>query len=452
MLKRSFTLLPSLVLVACLPWQSFAAGFQINETSPKLQGQAMAGSGSDVDDVTAIFNNPALLATVKHQQIYIGNAMIAPHVSMKNASGKNTLSSFPISQSITGAPSQKSVVPTQPLVPDVYYAMHLSPQWSTGFSITAPWGLKTSYDADSLVKTMAQTTSLKAINFAPSIAYQLNSKWNVGLALQAQYVDVDFSQFTPNPNVVGLPPSKPTDLKGDAWGYGYIIGALYTPQQGTELGLSYRSQIDYQLKGHGTQYTIGTFPGGVEPRCDANGLMSGTCDTSVSAEMNTPAVLNLSASQVIDPKWKLHTTLQYTFWQSLKDIDIKMPEAWFKTSDITLNWKNSILLAFGTDYKLNKRWTFRGGMATDQTPTNDIDRDPRIPDSNRFWLTAGTSYHINKNMRIDAAYEHIFMASQSIDKTVVTKVPQSNDTVTTNIQADYAGSADILALGFNWNF
>ncbi|QGP49469.1 hypothetical protein PsalN5692_00908 [Piscirickettsia salmonis] len=42
----------------------YAAGFQINEMSPKLQGSALAGAASSWGDVDAMYLNPASLGGV----------------------------------------------------------------------------------------------------------------------------------------------------------------------------------------------------------------------------------------------------------------------------------------------------------------------------------------------------------------------------------------------------
>jgi long-subunit fatty acid transport protein len=65
----------------------------------------------------------------------------------------------------------------------------------------------------------------------------------------------------------------------------------------------------------------------------------------------------------------------------------------------------------------------------------------------------GASYHLNKHFRIDAVYEHIFMAAESIDATEnVGSNAQQSVLETNTVQADYTGSADIVAFGLNYQF
>jgi len=56
------------------------------------------------------------------------------------------------------------------------------------------------------------------------------------------------------------------------------------------------------------------------------------------------------------------------------------------------------------------------GFAYDQTPVpNARYRSPRIPDASRYWLTAGLTYAVMKNVNIHAAYAHLFMNDAGIN-------------------------------------
>lgn len=450
--KLEMKKLVAAVVIAMAPLASFAAGFQINEDSPRLQGQAMAGSGAATGDVTAIFNNPALLSSLDHDQVYVGSSYIAPNISMKNASAVNYSyintgpDPFYYPTTITGSSSEKSVADSA-VVPNMFAAMKLSSSLTAGLAVTAPWGLTTDYDSNSIVRYLAQKTALKTINITPELSYRLNQQWQFGVGLQAQYADAEFSEFDGSAGL--LPATSPTTLSGDGWGIGYLVGATYSPTDKTTFGLSYRSQIDYDLKGNGQQYVQA---GPIQPTPYGPGSnLPFNSNTSVSADMNTPAVINFSVQQKLTQRWTVSTTEQMTMWHSLQKIKISMPDAYSKSQTIPLNWQNSWLYSVGTQYEINQHWQIRTGLAYDTTPVTDH-RDARIPDSNRTWTTVGASYVINKNFTVDAAYEHIFMANQNIDTTkeagFINGVPQEKDTLT----ADYKGNANIVALGVNWKF
>jgi long-chain fatty acid transport protein len=512
MCKEKTTLLSKkglcVALLVAAPMVTWAAGFQINETSARLQGQAMAGSASAAGDLTAIYNNPAILGTLKKDGVYVGASYIAPHISMKNASGSQTLTVLGDKYSdAASTQSSQSNVAKSAVVPSIYMNKVIADNFVAGLAITAPWGLTTDYDNDSAVKYMAQKTGLETVNISPMFAFNVNSKLTLGGGLQAQYASAEFSNYTLSGENVGngiqninvptinlplkdlvafpagfnaaLQPNQPSDVKGSGWGFGYELGLLYKPTNTTNIGLSYRSEVDYQLQGHVDQYLVGNGAGSaidslkftdvgnlacaIDPSVCAllpalkNGLHDiKNSQSSASASFVTPAVLNLSVSQKVSKKMTVHSTLQMTFWNALQEITVKMPTATVKSTTIDMHWKNSLLYSLGADYQLNKRLTLRGGAAYDETPTNDTDRDPRIPDANRTWLTAGATYHVAKHFDIDAAYEHIFMPKQHIDVTKpaakVTVPGVGSLEVDNQVQADYTGDVNIFALGMKYTF
>ena len=46
-------------------------------------------------------------------------------------------------------------------------------------------------------------------------------------------------------------------------------------------------------------------------------------------------------------------------------------------------------------------WSWRGGLAYDQTPVRDAFRTPRLPDNDRVWLTAGAQFQPARDWRFD---------------------------------------------------
>ncbi len=97
----------------------------------------------------------------------------------------------------------------------------------------------------------------------------------------------------------------------------------------------------------------------------------------------------------------------------------------------------------GLSYEHNDIWTFRGGIAYDESPISDQYRTPRIPGEDRKWLAIGTSYKYSDHITIDAAYTHIFVSDPSI-----------NDHTNQGyiLSGDYDASVDILGVQMRWLF
>ena len=133
---------------------------------------------------------------------------------------------------------------------------------------------------------------------------------------------------------------------------------------------------------------------------------------------------------------------QWTNWSVIKALNIErsdgsaliaQPEQWHAT------WFGSI----GATYQLNPDWTFRGGVAFDQTPVPDAFRTARLPDSDRYWLAFGLGYRRTADLRFDLAYVHIFGGTAPINE-----VSQTGDV----LAGRYADHVDIVSLSATLRF
>lgn len=444
---------------------SHAAGFQINETSPALQGAAMAGAAAAENDVSAMLVNPATLATLQQNQFYIGASVILPMIKMSEGSATHdafvpgSIPPIPNPTAIAGSTSQRNIA-NSAIIPSSYFGWRINDRVVVGMGLSAPWGLSTHYDLDSVLRYAAIESSVKTINFNPALAFKFNDQWSFGAGLQAQYAQAKFSNFNggyinPNdPDLGFLAPTinstYPTNLSGDGWGYGYNLGIFFTPRVGTHLGLGYRSEVKEKLSGSGQQYVR---QGDIVPIIGNGYLFPYNSNTSVSTEVRTPAVLHFGITQDIND-WTLKASAQLNFWNCFNQLDINMPDAYATNSTVTTDWHNAWLYSLGADYHPSPKWTLRAGVAYDQTPTRNQFRDPRIPDADRIWATTGFSYKMTKQLAIDAAYEHIFIKNQSVN---VTQSSGTNNLVsypleTNTSAANYKGYVDILALAVRYSF
>lgn len=451
------TAISFLVIQPFFTLPAYAAGFQINEISPSLQGDATAGAAAADNDVSAMFINPATLSKLNQNQAYIGASEIFPHISMSNATAIHTVNvpgnpPSNITAPVAGVNSQTNI--SRPVfVPDAYFGYRINDYAVFGLAVLAPFGLSTKYYDNSVVRFMADNSSVTTVNLTPAIAFQLNKQWSAGVGFQVQHISAVFSNF--NGPYTGIAPidalvasSHPTYLTASGWGYGYTLGLMFQPDQVTRLGVGFRSQVSNQVSGNGQQYTS---PGGVVPAPNANFLFN--AQTSVGAAIKTPAILTLSAARDIND-WTVKATAQVNFWDSFNHLSIDMPQAFGVNSTIQTQWSNAWFAALGADYRLRQSWVLRAGVAYDQTPTNNTYRDARIPDSDRYWLTLGATYMATKHFSIDGAYAHIFTPNQTINlaqasgNSATSTLPLEVNTVTAN----YRGSIDIVALALRYSF
>jgi long-chain fatty acid transport protein len=81
------------------------------------------------------------------------------------------------------------------------------------------------------------------------------------------------------------------------------------------------------------------------------------------------------------------------------------------------DWEDSWRYSLGLEYSPGSAWTWRAGVAFDETPIPNAElRTPRIPGEDRTWLSFGFSYEASDNMSIDFAYAHLFVDDARINK------------------------------------
>ncbi|CAM2923705.1 long chain fatty acid transporter [Legionella steigerwaltii] len=436
---------------------AFAGGFQLNETSPSLQGSAMAGSAAANNDVSALFNNPATLSTLLQDQIYVGASEFVPQISMQDGAATHTFSvpGMPPSSIVGGVQGDASEhnITNAVFIPQGYIGWRTPiDRLTLGLAVVEPFYLYNKYSEDSVLRYASVKTEINSVDINPSLAYQVNEKLFVGVGFQAQYLKTIFSHF--DGINTGVPPideliaaTEPTHLKSNGWGYGYTVGGLYQFDQMTRLGVSYRSEINTNLSGNGEQFTI---IGGMVPPPPFTFLFNS--ETSVSNTLRTPGVLTIGLARDIN-EWTLKATAQVTFWDYLGDIVVSTPDAFETVYTVPMKWHNTFFGSLGADYRYNSSLTVRGGFAWDQSPINSENRTPLIPDSDQYWLNFGLTYLVNNHFSIDGAYSHIFIHKQSVNVTQVNEfIPDMTAPLEINqVSADYKGSENIFSLGLRYS-
>jgi len=136
----------------------------------------------------------------------------------------------------------------------------------------------------------------------------------------------------------------------------------------------------------------------------------------------------------------------WTRWERFEELAIIASDPTSKLNSTKKeNWENSMRYGLGLTYAHNERWTFRGGIAYDESPIPDDFRTARIPGEDRKWVAIGASYKYSDRAIIDAGYTHIFVSNPEIDESL--DLPLNHRLV-----GDYDASVDILGVQIRWVF
>ncbi|WMY75623.1 long-chain fatty acid transporter FadL [Buttiauxella selenatireducens] len=406
--KNLFTKSALAVAVAIVSSQAYSAGFQLNEFSSSGLGRAYSGEGAIADDAGNVSRNPALITMFDRPTFSGGAVFIDPDVNIAGTSptGRST--------------DANNIAPTA-WVPNFHFVAPINEQFGWGASVTSNYGLATEFTDDYTAGSMGGKTDLTTMNLNLSGAYRLNSNWSFGLGFDAVYAKAKIERYAGDLGQIvagsgALPPSLagpvsriPSDtqiahLKGDEWGYGWNAGILYEINKDNRYSLTYRSEIKIDFDG---DYKS-NLPSAYNPLLSKFGLPAGTNGQTVpgSLTLNLPEMWELSGYNKVDPQWAIHYSIAYTSWsqfQELKATGNNGQTLFYKDE----SFKDAYRIALGTTYYMDKNWTFRTGIAFDDSPVPADHRSISIPDQDRFWLSAGTTYAFNEDASVDVGVSYM---------------------------------------------
>ena len=434
----------ALLLAAAAP-HAHASGFQLREQSPSAQGSAFAGASAGTTDIGCMFFNVAALTRFQGTEFVGGPNVIKPSACLED--GVATRAAALGGTAISGSPSPRDGG-QQAVLPVLYAMWSLSPDLKLGLSLNSPFGLTSDYQSGWIGRYHALKSTMTIVELAPNLAWRLNPSWSIGGAVVARHVDaelsnaVDFGAVAAAYQVPGAQPGAQdgtAKVKGKRWGLGYKLGVLFEPRADLRFGVAYHSAIDYRLKGD-VHYE------GV-PTALANAFR----DSSARPMANQPATASLGAAWEATPTLTLQAEAARTFWKRFEDIRITFASG--QADSVTPEyWKDSWFYALGLTWRPEGAWTYRCGVARDQTPTTDAYRTPRIPDAARTWASVGLGYAFTRHLSADLAYSHLFVEHSTLSLEAGSSPASDPDFFRGNLSGRYRNKVDILSVQLRCSF
>ncbi|HEY2658147.1 MAG TPA: outer membrane protein transport protein [Caulobacteraceae bacterium] len=410
---------------------AWAAGFYLQEQSVKGLGRAYSGEAADTG-AESLWWNPAAIGEVQGVEIYGGlNGVFSD--SEVNDHGSTIQRPGQPASSVGG-----NLHASNPLeagvVPNFDAAWRLNEHVALGLAVSAPFDFTTKYDPSSFTRYQAVTSKLLDLDVQPTVALHVNRYLDLGVGLDAQYAKSTLGAALPN--LSPLLPDGYDELKGDGWNYGWTVGAQVHPDDRLSLGASYRSSIQHQLNG-----TV-AITGLLGPLAAENGVLPGR------ASFSTPWLVVLGGRYVLDSHWALNAQVQRVGWSEFNTIRVDTPVG---PTLVPQGYHDTTTGAVGVDYTVNSKLTLRSGIAYDPTPTPDVGRSARVPDGNRWLLTAGATLRPTEHVELDAALGYVHLqrsalvsnASAYAGTPVVTQISYSGEV---------SGDALIVSSGVKFKF
>jgi long-chain fatty acid transport protein len=146
----------------------------------------------------------------------------------------------------------------------------------------------------------------------------------------------------------------------------------------------------------------------------------------------------------LNPQWDLLADVTWTGWSDFEKLEVT--EIGYL---VTEDWDDAWRFTLGVQYHADEKWTWRAGVAYDQTPVPDAQhRTARIPDEDRISVAIGAQYRMSRQTSLDFGYMHIFFDDADIDHCE----PESACPAGVTLKGSFDVAADILGAQFTYNF
>lgn len=412
-----------------------AGGFYIQEQSVKGQGAAFAGQGANPQDASTVFFNPAGMTRLKKPILTLNTAVIVPRADLSNRGSVARLDAAPPFAAFDGAnaPNPYDAM----AVPSFFAAVPVTDSVWAGLGVSSPFGLGNDYGQSWFGRYNSTKNNLRTIDVSPAIAWQADDRLSIGGGVNIQYAQAVLENALPAPGVFTPATDGFTRLAGSGLAFGFNGGLLYDFDEATRFGLHYRSGISNELDG---DVVIAGLAGGLA-------AFNGT--RAAKARLKLPDTGSLSVAHDIMPGITLLGSANWYGWSNFNEIRVRFDNG--DPDDVaTQSYKNTWALALGLEWRATDAFTLRSGAQYDQTPSVDAWRSARIPDSDRYWLSAGASWVLGEQLSMDLAATHIFMENAPIRLTDSFYAGAAASTVRT--AASSQNQIDILSLQLNWSF
>lgn len=406
------------------------AGYQMRYQSAETMGTGFASDVTNAKTASGFFNNPAIIAFMdegKHFSAEFTTLIPSGSFEGQTTYGANTASGE------TDGFSNVSVMPS------LYYGQKVADKMFVTATLTVPWATNSEYDEDWIGRYHATKTYLATYNLTTAFVYAVNEKLALSAGPQIQYAQGELGVASDVGALTGAPANRDAFITfdGDNVGFGLALAALYKHSDALRLGFQYRSKITHNLKGQ--QSARGSDP-------ISSGAVAGLDGNNVEAEISMPDNITLGASYLLNSALDLHASLSWTGWSTLSELTVDNTSGG-PDSTTDLDWKDTVFVAFGSDYYMNETWTLRGGLSYETGAPPDDKRTPRGVDDDRLGINIGASYKLSETLNIHGGFTQlVFLDKPSIS------LPDPAPPSPNRVSGEFTTSASLIRLGVSAKF
>lgn len=448
-------------LVCGVPVAGAAQGFSVNELDVCAMGRGGVAAASPCGNGSAMWYNPAALATLTGTHLTAAGVLIVPH-------GGFTDDLF----------ATKTDMPGQSYpVPNGYLTHHVSERLSVGVGVFAPYGLGTKWPVDFLGRFDGYKTQLKSIYVQPTVAYQVTDWLSLGLGVAYIHSTVelhqhaDLSQFPlpTDPNnplppgttfgQIGIPAFTDfadADLRASGNGVAFNGGLQVKVTDRLTLGGHFltRKRIKYTGDVVFTQIPTnlviapGTTPLNPTTPLPLDLALAGQflrdsalSDGTASTEITLPDQGQVGLAYRVTDRWTVMADYQQIVWGWFNSLVIDFDNPRTPDRPQYEGYKDSHAVRLGVEYHAGGTTTVRAGYLYHGAAAPDQTVTPLLPEGPRNEFTLGVTARLTPGLTLDAAYQLVLQQDR-----------RGRAGVTTANNGLYQFGANLFGAGLSYTF
>lgn len=372
------------------------------------------GRIAQVDDSTAVQNNPANLVDVTNTEAQMAPSVIYFDVNYKSPNGSQSASTV---HPWKGLPNFFASIP---LCDD---------RMALGLGVSVPFGLANQWDTSAsawqrpggqLSTATANFGKLTTINFNPTIAFKIGDNLQAGLGLDVMWSELEFREYFAGPS-----PNSQAHASGDGVGVGGNLGLTWKITDAQRLAFTYRSTMTVDYNG----------------TADLEYLTSPNPSGGFSSQIKYPNIFSVGYGIDLTDKIRLESDVEWLQFSMFKNLGIKVGAPLGGLSQtIPEDWHNTFTAGIGGDWKFADHWVARLGYEFFESPVPDATFSPLIPDANQNVITMALGWHGDR-ASLEFAYGLDFYNARNI-----------TDNQNAALNGKYTFNVHLFSLAFRYSF
>ena len=422
-MKNLFTKSFAALTIALLNASAQAAGLWLYEMGTPDVGTASAGMTSRAQDAATAFANPAGMTRLQESQFMVGVQPIYSDI-------KSDVDVATFGGGDGG--NAGGFVPAGGL----FYVHSLSQDLKLGFSAGSYLGLGVDFDKEWAGRYYIQKEEFTTAFANGSVGYRVKDWLSVGAGVSIVHGELEYRAALNNQLDGGADGRiKFDDTDADI---GFNAGLLIEPREGTRVGLTYISEVDFDFKDK-------NLISGAGPLLNDALQLSGLAGATTKLKWVLPEQVMLGIHQDLSDTLSIMGNVGWQNWSKFGQVGVSLDAATSKSTTVDANFDDTWHVALGARYRVNPLWSVSAGVAYDSSPVSNSDRSIALALDEQYRYAVGAMYDWRKDITLGVALEYMDAGDASVN--------QKGGPLRGDLKSDFKNDdVYFLALSMNWKF